>query len=440
MLSDQLRRAGYYCSNNDKEDYQFEPPKTAWDESGALADYSKREPGQPFFAIYNFQVTHESQLWQRNKRMMRFREGFPDAASLDWDWDAAGMRGGGPQVDEQLEVTVPPYLVDDDSTRMDLRRMYGNVAFMDKQVGFLLDRLEADGLLDSTIIVWYTDHGGPLPREKRLLYDAGLRVPMIVRWPDGYRAGEVDASLVSFVDFLPTTLSMANAPAAEITQGRATFDPKASEKRDYVFAGSDRLDTEYDRIRAVRDGRYKLLRNYNPDKTYYLDIAYRTNIPAMRSLLRGHDAGTLTESQGQWFRPTKDSIELFDTYSDPHELKNLADNPAYAKTRQRLIQALDNHLKTVGDLGAVDERDLVRGWWGGQLQEQPITETPNAIMKGKDLTLRSATAGASIAYRFGSNGPWRPYEQPFTLTKADSLWAIAHRIGYAPSEEVLVAP
>ena len=436
MLSQHLREVGYYCTNNAKEDYQFPAPKTAWDESSMTADYTGRAPGQPFYAVYNLESTHESQVWGINERTYRFRENFPDSAVYAEDWTAER-----PPIDPDLAVTVPPYLVDDDSTRNDLRRVYRNIQTMDEQVGFLLDRLEADGLLDSTIVVWYTDHGGPLPREKRLLYDSGLRVPLMVRWPDGYRAGEIDSALVSFVDLLPSTLAMARVKVPPVVQGQKTVVKTVTAARDYVYASADRLDTEYDMIRAVRDGRYKLLRNYRPEQPYYLNVAFRENLPSMRSLLRGRDAGTLTDEQAQWFRATKPEIELFDTRADPYELINLAEEPAYAKTRDRLLTALDAWREDVGDLGETPEREMIEAWWGGQLDSMPRTAPPlvDRLPDGRTV-LGSATAGAQVAYRFakadrGRVG-WRVYTGPFEVPKGDRVRAVAQRIGYRESGEV----
>ena len=142
-----------------------------------------------------------------------------------------------------------------------MKRMYSNIVEMDNKVGLILSQLEEDGLLEKTIIVWYTDHGGPLPRQKRLLYDSGIKVPMIIRYPNGKRAGEVDERLISFVDFAPTLLSMVNILPPKNQQGMA-FEGKfkSTNRRLYIHAAADRFDEHYDMIRAVRDKRYKYLK------------------------------------------------------------------------------------------------------------------------------------------------------------------------------------
>lgn len=158
MHSQYFREAGYYTSNNAKEDYQFRKPLTAWDESSRDAHWRNRAPGQPFFSIFNLGITHESQVWVQQENSLL--------------------------VDENLEVPIPPYLPDTEIAARDIRQVYSNIVAMDQQVGEILQQLEEDGLLESTVIFFYSDHGGPLPRQKRLLYDSGLQVPMIVRFPD----------------------------------------------------------------------------------------------------------------------------------------------------------------------------------------------------------------------------------------------------------------
>ena len=190
---------------------------------------------------------------------------------------------------------------------------------MDQQVGEILNQLEEDGLLDSTIIFWYSDHGGPLPRQKRLLYDSGIHLPLIIRFPDQYRAGEIDDQLISFVDFKSTILSLAGIEPPTYVDGRAFLgEYAASTSRDYVHAAADRFDSEYDTIRAVRDKRFKYLRNFNPEKPYYLPLTYREQMPVMQELLRMRDAGQLNETQVQWFRTSKEEEELL--YLSDHQL------------------------------------------------------------------------------------------------------------------------
>lgn len=227
MHSEYMRLQGYYCTNRFKQDYQFLAPPTAWDECSPTADWTNRAPGQPFFSIINFGVTHESQIWEK-------------AGDSLW-------------IDSTLQVPVPPYLPNTPVALKDIRRMYSNVRQMDDQVGKILSRLEAEGLMDSTIVFWYADHGGPLPRQKRLCYDSGLRAPLIIRYPNKWNAGQVDSQLISFVDFLPTLLSLAGSKVSGPADGQAFVGKhQARTPRTYIHGGADRFDEKYDMIRAVR--------------------------------------------------------------------------------------------------------------------------------------------------------------------------------------------
>jgi N-sulfoglucosamine sulfohydrolase len=442
MMSQIMREYGYFATNNQKTDYQFTPPKTSWDESGPRAHWRHRpDPDQPFFSIFNMEITHESQIWMTGKGNLRFRPGFENDTAKVYRWGDVLKGDERPPltVPANAELPIPPYLPDTEIARTDVRRAYSNIQIMDQQVGFLLDQLEADGLLDNTIIFFYSDHGGPLPRQKRLMYDSGLRVPMIVAWPDGYRAGGIDSTLFSFVDLAPTVFSLCDIPAPDYLQGQAILGPAAAAPRQYIFGASDRLDEHYDRRRAARDNRYKYIRNYYPERPNYLPLAYREQMPIMQELLRLRDAGELTDAQALWFRKSKPAEELFDTHEDPHELNNLASDPKYADKLAELSGALDDWIAEVGDLGEVPEIELVDRFWNGQ-DEMPQT---GRVQLRRDsigrFVLTSKTPGAQIAYQIVPPGTeagntWRVYTEPIDYPRGDTLKAVAHRIGYRESE------
>lgn len=439
MMSQVLRENGYWCTNNQKTDYQFKVLKTAWDENGTKAHWRHRtDKSQPFFSVFNLTITHESQIWQTGKAKLRFRKGFEEASTSTSGWKGVLTGDDRPELTvDPASVPLPPYLVDDAVTRTDVARVYSNIEIMDRQVGVLLDQLDADGELENTIIFFYSDHGGPLPRQKRLLYDSGLRVPMVVAWPDDRRAGTIDSTLFSFVDLAPTVFSLTGIPLPDYLQGQAVLGPEAAAPRQYVHAASDRLDGFYDRIRATRDDRFKYLRNYYPERPYYLPVVYREQMGAMQSLLSSRDAGKLTDAQAQWFRKQKPAEELFDTQADPHELNNLAGNPAYAAKLLELREATNEWLERVGDLGATDEIELVQRFWNGQ-DEMPVTGRPQLRRDTAGrFVLESKTPGAQVAYRItptGSKpGPWHVYTGPLDYERGDTLRAVAQRIGYRES-------
>ena len=437
MMSEVLRAHGYYATNNDKTDHQFAPTVTAWDASGPGATWRGRPDGAPFFAVLNFGITHEGQVWADRVacRNMRYHRLFgapagehPSACSGD---DAPFPS----HLPEDAVTPRPPYLPDTAPVRRDLRRVYSNVVELDRQLGVVLNALETDGLLEETIIVFYADHGGPLPRQKRMLYDSGMRVPLIVRFPDGRGAGTATDRLVSFVDFAPTTFSLAGVEPPGYLEGTAFLGQYEGAPRDYVYAAADRLDAQYDMIRAVRDKRFKYLRNFRPDQGYYLPVAYREQMGAMRELLRLRDAGGLDEVQAQWFRPSKPEEELFDTWSDPHETENLAGRPEYAEKLAELRRALEEWMRQTDDKGLLTERELLESLWPGWVQ--PVTEPPVATRRDGLVMLASTTEGASIGYRPAvGEAAWQVYVAPLVVGSDHEIEAIAHRIGFAPSDRI----
>jgi arylsulfatase A-like enzyme len=415
MFTEYLRAAGYYCTNNNKQDYQFKKTMTAWDENSGKAHWRNRAPGQAFFSVFNFEVTHESRIWSKAEDSL---------------W-----------VDEDLDVPVPPYLPDTQIGRRDVRRMYSNLLEMDHQVGQVLTQLKADGLLDSTIVIWYSDHGGPLPRQKRLLYDSGIKVPLIIRFPNGQFAGMRDDRMISFIDLAPTVMSLAGMRPKDYMDGKAFLgEYLRDEEPPYVFGAADRFDAMYDRIRSVRDKRFKYLRYYMPEKPMYLDVAYRRQQPIMQELLQLRDEGKLTPEQALWFRKTKPQEELFDLQNDPHELNNLADDPAYAEKLEELRQACNNWVESINDTGMRPEKELLESLWPGQIQ--PATAEPVIEKAAAQISITCATVAASIGYKVIRPGDdpeamsWSIYTAPFTVPDDAKVIAIAHRIGYKRSKPV----
>ncbi len=441
MMSEVMRQNGYYATNNSKTDYQYRHPLTAWDESSIRAHWRNRPEGKPFFSIFNFDITHESQFFgPPMKRNFRFSGEFPENVRNQTWGDRIDSADWKMNVPPDLQVNVPPYLPDVEQVRNDMRVMYSNIIEMDKQVGFLVDQLEADGLLENTIIVWYTDHGGPLPRQKRLMYDSGIKLPMIIRYPNQQRAGSVDDRLISFVDFAPTTFSFAGIEIPDYIDGEAFEGQfRSKEEREYIFAAADRLDEQVDMIRAVKNKRYKYLRNFVPEKGYYLPLAYREQINSMQVLLDMRDAGTLNEVQMQWFRESKPEEELFDTWEDPHEINNLAEDPALSSILAELRTACNDWMESVEDKGIIKEEDLIKQFWPNNIQ--PLTSDPAISMSGSLATIGSSTDGASLGYQI--IGPdeqlgdsWNVYTEPINVDPSKTLFAIADRIGYKTSQVV----
>ena len=444
MLSQYMRGLGYYTTNNYKTDYQFKAPENAWDESGIFAHWRNRPQGKPFFSVVNFTTTHESGLFEPyGFRKIESRHYFSDdserIAKLPSHHSEKTAESDTPvHVSKDLDFPIPPYLPDTPLVRRDLWKMYNNLAEADQQMGAVLDQLEEDGLLENTIIFFYSDHGGPLPRQKRLIYDSGLKVPLIIRFPEGKNAGSVDDQLVSFVDFAPAALTLAGGSVPEHMHGQ-DFIHNGGRTREYIHAAADRFDGFTDSIRAVKDKRYKYIRNYRPEQGYYLPVDYREKIPAMQELLRLRNQGQLDEAQALWFRTAKQTHELFDTLEDPHELNNLAQDPGYADILEGLQAEMNRWLAQIQDTPELSESRLIDKLWSGS-ETKPRTAPPEIIVKNGRASISSWTDGAAISYKIIQNdyvpSTWEVYAEPFMLPENARLTVQAHRIGYTASRTV----
>jgi len=224
-----------------------------------------------------------------------------------------------------------------------------------------------------------------------------LKVPLIIRFPETLNKGVKDDQLVSFVDFVPTTLSLAGHEIPAHMHG-IDFISKNKGERDFIYAAADRFDGFTDSIRAVKDKRYKYIRNYRPEQGYYLPVKYREKIPTMQALLKLRDKGELNDAQAQWFRESKDDDELFDTKSDPYELNNLAQDPKYADVLKGLKAEMDRWLEMIDDNPQMSERDLVAKIWNGA-SAKLLTEIPEVALEQGKLSFSSPTKGASISYK-----------------------------------------
>jgi N-sulfoglucosamine sulfohydrolase len=415
-----LRAAGWYATNSAKTDYQFQHPPTAWDESSREAHWRNRQPGQPFFAVFNCNLTHES-------------EAFPNALMRS---DA--VKPG--------DVKVPPYYPDTPTVRETLAQTYNNIVAMDAWVGERLAELEKDGLLDSTIIVFFSDHGVGLPRGKRAPYDSGLRVPLIVRFPDGKGAGTTDERLVSFIDWAPTTLSLAGIKPPAYMRGVAFLGPFAGDAPTYAFATADRMDATKDTIRAVTDGRYKYVRNFKPEVGHLPPLAYRDNLAMMRDVEALRASGKATAEQWQVVSTSKPREEFYDTQADPHEVRNAIDAPAHAARITDMRAALERWMTETNDLGLIQpETTLVKEklWPPDGVQPATADPVPTLLSAGEGratLAVACATDGASIGYRRKGGRAWSVYVRPVMVEAGAAYEVVAHRIGFRRSAIVAASP
>ena len=330
-----LRENGYFCTNNSKTDYNFKLRKEAWDESSKGASWEKRKKDQPFFAVFNFGVTHESSIWNRDKKKLKV---------------------------DPNNLNVPPVFPDDSIARHALAVNYSNLIEMDIQMGKIIDKLKKQSLYDNTFIFFYSDHGGPFPRHKRAIYETGTKVPLIVKFPKGFKTEEKrNNDMLSFIDFAPTILSIANINIPKIYQGKPFLGFKKSlEKRKYLFTASDRFDELTDRIRAVKSKKFKYIRNYNTEKPHALNVVYRTQMNLMKHLNELNKTNSLSDKQKLWFQAPKSPEEFYDLENDPFELNNLIENEEFSSHIYELKLKLDSWLMNINDLGGIPEEELVK--------------------------------------------------------------------------------
>ncbi len=332
-----LREIGYYCSNNSKEDYNFEVSGKVWDESSVRAHWRNRASGQPFFSVFNFTESHESQVRKR-----------PHQA-----------------VHDPARVRVPPYMPDTPEAREGWAQYHDQVSVVDDRVGRMLRELDEAGLADDTIVVFFGDHGAGLPRNKRMACDSGLRVPLIVRFPprwrhlapDDYEAGGESPRLVSFVDLAPTVLSVAGVKPPEWMHGRAFAGSHPGKASEYLFGLRGRMDERYDLVRSVTDGRFVYVRNYLPHRPHGQHVSYLFETPMTVAWKRLFDDGKLPPVQRAYWE-ARSPEELYDLDSDPFELINLAENPEHRKTLQRFRTVHRKHTLDVGDVDMLPEAEM----------------------------------------------------------------------------------
>jgi len=403
MFTEYLRAAGYYCTNNAKEDYNFKALPSAWDDSSKKAHWRNRPKGAPFFSVFNFGITHESQIWKQADQPLLVN---PDS------------------------LIVPPIFPDNEVIRKDLAVNYSNLIRLDKQIGKVIEQLKADGLYENTLVFFYGDHGGPFPRHKRALYETGIKVPLIIKLPQNEKAGSQEERFVSFIDFAPTLLSVAGIEPPTIMQGNAFLGNYKTPDTEFIFASSDRFDETLDRLRAVRYGHYKYIRNFNPTITNALPNAYRSQMAMMQNMRQLWEAGKLPESVRRWFATPKPEEELYDLRQDPYELSNLAANPALKDTLVFLRNTLDQWMKESNDLGAIPEQDIIKQFLPDG--KQPKLQLVSYKKKENQVFLKHANPGSTILWKQPSDSIWFIYNKP--LIRKTPLETQAVRIGYKNSD------
>ncbi len=352
-VTDLFREAGYYTANcrapapglqvGGKTDFNF-TVETPFDG----ADWSERPTGAPFYAQINFPETH--------RKFRRF-----DEAPVNPE-----------------DVPLPEFYPDHPVVREDIALYLDTAQHLDVKVGKVIQRLKDEGLYDETIIFFFGDHGQALHRGKQWLYEQGIHIPLIVRIPErfrpqGFEPGSVDGQLLQHIDITATALQLAGVAPPAMMQGRVFAGPAAAPEPQFAFSARDRCDETVDRIRCVRDKRWKLIRNFLPERPYAQRNHYKdTSYPALQVIRQLHAEGRLQGVAAQWMAPKRPNYELYDLETDPHEVANLAGSPEHAETLARMQGRLNTWIEESNDHGRELEdplpteyslRTMVDGWY-----------------------------------------------------------------------------
>ena len=354
-IPERFRDAGYFTFNHGKDDYNFWYDREAlysgeysthklYGKSGKAIDWNDRKPGQPFFG--QIQLRGGKEIYGRDFEKT-VREPV-DRNSFD----------------------LPPYYPDHTAIREDWARHLDSIQITDDRVGAIIQRLREDGVIDNTVIFFFSDHGMRLWRHKQFCYDSGLHVPFIVNWPGNAKrlgsAGAVREDLVNGLDIASTSLALAGIPVPEEMESRDLF-AKRFKPRQYVISARDRCDYTIDRIRTVRSKRFRYIRNYHTDRAY-MQPNYRDAWDITQLMRRLHAEGKLDKIQNRFWSDERPGEELYDLENDPHEIDNLADHSQFAEELKRYRNILERWIHETGDKGQYPEDGAnlkyMFDWWG----------------------------------------------------------------------------
>ena len=339
-LTTYLKEAGYHTAlmQSSKTDLNFIHDKNLFDSK----DWKNREEGQPFFAQATFQWTHRK--WRRDSI---------NPISID-------------------SVIVPPYYPQTDLVKRDWANGLEAMQLVDRQVGKLLKRLEDEGLADNTLVFLIGDNGRCMPRGKQFLYDGGMQVPIIIRWPGNVDTNNVNTDLVSTLDITKTILDIIGAEPEVPLHGRNLFDQSTAD-REYVFAARDKMDSTHDASRAIRSKQFKLIYNLMPERPYLQLNKYKErSYPTLAEMNVMYLKGELNEDQIKFMASSKPKYELYDIVNDPNELTNLADDPDYQKKKEELLEKLNEWRDEINDLGVTE--DFRKGGWSPEFPTRTLAE------------------------------------------------------------------
>ena len=400
-----LRQSGYFTTNNVKTDYNSGNYKeiiaSSWHENSDKAHWRlNSDSSKPFFSVFNLMTSHQSRtmVWPYE----RFEEEIQIKLSKE-------------EIHDPDEITLPPYYPDTPIIRKSVARFHDCVTAMDKEVGEILSQLDEDGLSENTIVFFYSDHGSGMPRHKRALLDSGMRVPLLIRFPEKWKnhspakAGQIVPRLVAFVDFAPTVLNLLGLPTPTHMQGIPFLGPQSDRARTHVFGHRDRVDEVRDLARSVRGKDFLYIRNYMPHLSYNQPTAWPDLGEIRHEFYRLAETGRMTPPQWHFAGPTRPAEELYDCRNDPQNLHNLIGSKEHRKVLQRMREKLNGHLRETRDLGFLPEFEAWQafagssGWAVGQsgsIDLEAIRTAASAVGLAGEKTLLANLGSANPLIRY----------------------------------------
>lgn len=396
FFTENLRKMGYFCTNNSKEDYNMEMSPLAWNESNKNAHWRNRNENQPFFSVFNFNITHESRMWGNYKKHSN---------------------------DEINKIILPPFFPNNNTIKNDFVTNYKNIEKLDKQVGEIINQLKDDGLYENTVIFFFSDHGGPFPRYKRSIYDSGLKCPLIIKWTKT-RNEPRNNQMISFIDLAPTILELTKSETNYEMEGVSFYNQN---NRDYIFAATDRFDEYTDKRRCVRNKEFKLIINCDTNSSIMKPVMYRQNMKTMRILDSLNDLKQNTISMERWYKKTKPKYELYDIANDPYELNNLYTNKDYDSIFYELKKKLDNWI-VKSDYGNIKENQILKEMWPNG--EKPKLKDPSIIKKDNGINIISNNINSSVGWRNNKTENWKIYSTDEIINPENSFEIIVFKPGY----------
>lgn len=391
-----LRTNGYYCSNNSKEDYNMMMSPLAWDESSKKAHWRNRKDNQPFFSVFNFNITHESQIWKSSKF----------------------------QLENNIKaISLPKIFPNNKEIKKDFLTNYKNIESLDSKIGSIIKQLKNDGIYDNTVIFFFSDHGGPFPRYKRSIYDTGIKCPLIIKWlkKDSIQRNN---QMISFIDFAPTLVDLAGLNIPKDIEGVSFLNKN---KREYIFAATDRFDETNSKRRCVRNNQYKLIRNFDTLSPLYQPISYRYQMRTMKILDSLKKLNQLSEAFKKWYDSNLPTYELYNIINDPFEQKNLIHDSSKQQTFEILKTKLEQWINS-SDYGNFEEREMIGQMWPNG--NPPMLKEPKIIDKKNGKIIINENENSSLGWRNNKNEKWKLYKNQEIIQPQSMFETLIFKMGY----------